>query len=443
LLKALVLSFASYAERKRITLAFHSTQAELIVYLDKDKVEKIINNVLSNAFKFTPEGGRIEVNVSSRSDYVDIKVSDTGMGIPAEKLSKIFDRFYQVDGSHTREQEGTGIGLSLTRELIELHKGTIKIESEEGKGTTVMMSFPLGKTHLKPEEINEAEEMKEYEKEQAEYTGEGEYKAEQKIGRESFDRETLPLLLMVEDNSDVRKYIRDNLIQEYRILEAKDGEDGWNKSAAHIPDLIVSDVMMPNMDGFQLCAKLKTDERTSHIPVILLTAKAAKEDKLEGYETGADEYLMKPFEPDELRARVKNLIEQRKRLHEHFRKKGMTAISQTKITSVDKKFLQNVFDDIERHLSDTAFSVDVLVRDISISRPVVHRKIVSLTGETPGEVIRRIRLNRAAELIQQNFGNLSEIALEVGFSNPAHFSEAFKKHFGVSPSHFNRDKKTS
>ena len=240
-----------------------------------------------------------------------------------------------------------------------------------------------------------------------------------------------PILLIVEDNYDVRNYIRTNLDNGYRIIEAVDGEDGWNKSTNNLPDLIVSDVMMPKMDGFELCKRIKTDERTSHIPVILLTAKAAKQDKLDGYEIGADDYIMKPFEPDELSARIKNLIIQRKKLQEHFKKNGVVEFEQSHITSVDKKFLQKVLDRITQHISDSSFSVELLSEDLGISRSVVHRKILSLTGETPGDLIRRIRLNKAAELIKKKFGNLSEIALEVGFNNPAHFSESFKKQFGV------------
>jgi signal transduction histidine kinase/ligand-binding sensor domain-containing protein/DNA-binding response OmpR family regulator len=442
-LKALLLSFTSYAERKRITLKFNSEEDEIIVYLDRDKVEKIITNILSNAFKFTPDGGRIEVTLNREDNYANVIVSDTGIGIPKEKLARIFDRFYQVDGSHTREQEGTGIGLSLTKELVELHKGKIEVESEEGKGTTVTISLPLGKEHLKPEEISKAEEEKEYEKEKERqgYYREIESKAEHKVGLEILDKETLPLLLIVEDNFDVRYYIKDNLKKDYRLIEAIDGEDGWNKSIDQIPDLIVSDVMMPKMDGFKLCEKLKTDERTSHIPVILLTAKAAKQDKIEGYETGADDYIMKPFEPDELKARIKNLIEQRKRLHQHFQKKGIFEIEQSKITSVDKKFLQKLILTINKNISDTALSVEMLTDKLAISRTVLYRKIISLTGEPPGELIRRTRLNRAAELIDQNFGNLSEIALEVGFNNPAYFSESFKKQFGISPSQYEQRKR--
>ena len=220
-------------------------------------------------------------------------------------------------------------------------------------------------------------------------------------------------MLIVEDNSDVRNYIKDNLNKDYRILEAVDGEDGWNKSIEHIPDLIVSDVMMPKMDGFELCDKLKTDERTSHIPMILLTAKAASSDKIEGYETGADDYIMKPFEPDELRARIKNLIEQRKRIHEHFKKHGLFEIEEKNITPVDQKFLHKVFDIINKNISDTTFDLESFAESINLSRSVLHRKITSLTGESPGELIRRIRLKRAAELIEQKFGNISEISLEV------------------------------
>jgi DNA-binding response OmpR family regulator len=242
------------------------------------------------------------------------------------------------------------------------------------------------------------------------------------------------LLLIVEDNSDVRIYIKNNLNQDYRILEAVDGEDGWHKSIDQIPNLIVSDVMMPKMDGFKLCEKLKTDERTSHIPVILLTAKAASSDKIEGFETGADDYIMKPFEPNELRARVKNLIEQRKRIHEHIRKLGIIELEQSNITSIDKKFLQKAFDIINQNISDTAFGLESFAELLSISRSVLHRKISSLTGESPGELIRRIRLKRASQLIEQNFGNISEISLEVGFSNPSQFARSFHKQFGVSPS---------
>ena len=308
------------------------------------------------------------------------------------------------------------------------------MESEDGKGTKFTVSIPLGKDHLKPDEIirliKAEHEITDSDIEEV-YVDEPIVKHDLNLAAE-----TEKLLLIVEDNSDVRNYIRNNLEQEYRILEAVDGEDGWNKSVDHIPDLIISDVMMPKIDGFELCKKLKTEERTSHIPIILLTAKATSQDKIEGFETGADEYIMKPFETDELRVRIKNLIEQRKRIHEHFRKHGLVELDESKITDIDKKFLQKVLDAVNENISCTSFNVESLAERLSVHRSVLHKKIVSLTGEPPVEFIRIIRLKKAAELIEKKFGNLSEIALEVGFNNPAYFSECFKKQFGISPSQY-------
>ena len=434
LLKALVLSFASYAERKGITLQINTYEDRIIIYLDKEKIEKIFTNLLSNALKFTPDRGRIEINLSQNNDYLKVRISDTGIGIPEEKLTKIFDRFFQVDGSHTREQEGTGIGLSLTKELVELHKGKIEVESEEGKGTTFTVSLTLGKDHLSPDEICKPEEKNI--KKIPGFYGDIQNTEGGEIAFENMEKEQMPLLLIVEDNYDVRYYIKDNLKNDYRVLEATDGEDGWNKSIEQLPDLIISDVMMPKTDGFKLCEKLKTDERTSHIPVLLLTAKAAKQDRLEGYEAGADDYIMKPFETDELKARIKNLIEQRKRLHEHFKNRGIFDTEQAGVTSVDKKFLQKLSATIIQNISDSSFDLETLSDILGLSRSALYRKITSLTGEAPGELIRQIRLKRAAELIEQKFGNLSEIALEVGFNNPAYFSEVFRKQYGVTPSQY-------
>lgn len=306
LLKGLVLSFSSLAERKKITLSFNTTEEKINVYLDRDKIEKIINNLLSNAFKFTPEGGKIDFTVTKQTNTLELRISDSGKGIAKDHLDKIFDRFYQIDRSYTREQEGTGIGLALTKELVELHKGKIEVESEEGKGTTFTVTIPLGKEHLKPEEIIESvkedEELTQMEK----LIFEPEAKKEM-VSIDIFTETDKPLLLIVEDNDDVRKYIISHLKSAYRIVEAVDGEDGVEQALNYIPDLIISDVMMPKMDGFQLCNKVKTDERTSHIPFIMLTAKAASQDKIAGYETGADDYIMKPFDAAELKVRIKNL----------------------------------------------------------------------------------------------------------------------------------------
>lgn len=499
--KKIILSFHAFAERKKITFPFSSDDDEIIAYIDKDKIDKILTNVLSNAFKFTPEGGKVEVTIKPtprpfqggdgtvlkvpsfggdllvgkkskiNDNYVEIFIRDTGIGIPQDQLDKIFDRFYQVDGSHTKAYGGTGIGLALTKELIELHKGRIEVESEEGKGSTFRLIFPLGKSQLKEEEICEDEKCRTGDKdedEDKEKTCQLQPKAD-KLADEDKDKEDLdtqsevlfeiedrhkidiqlaekaekPSLLIVEDNADVRKYISMIFENRYKIMEAEDGEEGLKKafeSSTGGPDLIITDIMMPKMDGFQLCSKLKTDSRTSHIPVIMLTAKATMEDKISGLEIGADEYIMKPFEADELKARIKNLLEQRKRLHQHFRQHGLFESAEggeeKNITPVDKNFLEKSFAIITEHISDTSFGVEILAENMNVSRSILLKKIEALIGESPLELIKRTRLNTAAKLIEKNFGNVSEVALEVGFNNPSYFAECFKKQFGVSPSQY-------
>lgn len=436
IMKTVTALFMPYAERKRISFIFNSNDGEINAYIDSEKIESIVTNVLANAFKFTPEGGRVDLSVSRNDHAAIICVSDTGIGIPKDKLIKIFDRFYQVEGGYTRAGEGTGIGLALTKELVELHKGSIRIESEEGKGTDVFIHIPLGKKHLLPEEILEKAicEVRAAEIEIPLSKTEEIHKEEHEI---DLSLESIrPSVLLVEDNSDVRTYIKGNLEREHQMFEAIDGEEGWNKATEYLPDIIISDVMMPKMDGFELCEKLKTDERTSHIPVILLTAKAGCENKIKGFETGADAYITKPFEPEELKARIRNLIEQRKRIHCHFQKNGFLGLDDSTLISIDKKFLQKVLHIITENISNTSFSVESLAEQSTVSRSVLHKKIVSLIGEPPVELIRRIRLMKAAEMITKNCGNISEIALDVGFTNPAYFSECFKKQFGVSPSHY-------
>ena len=435
LLKSIVVSFTPLAERKRITLRLCAVENEIVLYFDQEKIESIITNVLSNAFKFTPEGGLIELSVAADEQNVSIRTSDTGIGIPTQKLGRVFDRFYQVDETHTRTQEGTGIGLALIKELVELHRGTILVESEEGKGTILTIKLPSGKEHLKPEEIIEHSGVRETNL-TASKTVEFENIEQRVVTADELPQNGHPTVLLVEDNADVRHYVSGNLAKDYRVLEAIDGNDGWGKAIEDLPDIIVSDVMMPKMDGLGLCARLKTDERTSHIPVVLLTAKAASRDRIEGFETGADEYITKPFEPEELRARIRNLIEQRKRLHEHFRRNGIVGFDDSKLLSIDKQFLRKIFHIITENIASLSFSVESLAEMAAVSRSLLHKKVVSLTGESPVELIRRMRLTSAAELITKNAGNVSEIALEVGFANPSYFSECFKKQFGVSPSQY-------
>jgi signal transduction histidine kinase/DNA-binding response OmpR family regulator len=436
LFRGFVLSFASYAESKRIVLECNTREDEMIAYVDQEKMEKIFSNILSNAFKFTPEGGRIEVTMMKNEEHFTVSFKDSGIGIPGEKLPRIFDRFYQVEGHDTPAQQGTGVGLDLTKKLVELHKGTIAVESEEGMGTTFTIALPLGKGHLRRDEIRETDSVG-----QPTPSPSIEPKSSEKAVRAdpgTMGERQQATVLLVEDNADLRNYVKRYLNGEYTVLEALDGEDGWNKSLEHMPDVIVSDVMMPKMDGFELCAKLKSDERTSHIPVVLLTAKATSKDRIEGFEKGADQYLMKPFEVGELRARLKSLGELAKRVREHFRRKGIFELDEPNITSPDKKFLQKVGDVISQNISRGSFSVELLAELTGVSRSVLHRKIVALTGEAPVELIRRIRLNRAATLIDKKSGNMAEISLEVGFANPAYFSECFKKQFGIPPSQYSQ-----
>lgn len=433
LLKGLVLSFMSLAERKNITLRFNTKEENLNVYIDNDKMEKIVNNLLSNAFKFTPEGGNIDFTVEKQVKGVKIKISDSGIGISKDRLDKIFDRFFQVDGSQTREHEGTGIGLALTKELVELHKGKIKVESKEGKGTMVTVLLPLGKGHLKAEEIVKKEMPKEtgITIEDTKLIPEMEYRKEKTDIDLLIDTEK-PLLLIVEDNPDVRNYIISHLEGDYRIQEAADGEDGLKQALNHIPDLIISDVMMPKMDGFELCNKLKLDEKTSHIPVIMLTAKAASEDKIEGYETGADDYIMKPFDAAELKVRIKNLIAIRKKLQEKFSADDF--VIPKELSSIDERFLNKVLKVINEHISEANFSIELLSKESAMSKEQIYKKLKALTGKSPSLFLRSIRLVRAKKMIKEYKGTISEISYLVGFSSPAYFTKCFKEEFGNSPS---------
>ena len=472
LVRLYVQAFESLAKRKGIRLRFEAEQDNISAFVDRDKLEKILNNLLSNAFKFTEEGGEVAVSVTplpsasplinkggikgGSEGHIQISVSDTGTGIPADRLDKIFDRFYQVDHSQKRApasadekrsgsstfknnlyltgQEGTGIGLALTKELVELHHGKIVVQSEVGKGSVFTILLPLGKAHLREEEIlydnlpavaattMEADDAIHY--------------SEPLRIRPGKPTLKMPILLIVEDNSDMRTYMRGYLDRHYRIVEAGDGLSGWNEAIKNIPDLIISDVMMPGMDGLELCARLKRDERTSHIPVVLLTARVEPTDKIEGLETGADEYLAKPFVAGELLVRIDNLIRQRRALRERFSRESRLNFDALAPGSVDAKFLQRLNEIVMTHLSETNFKLENLAGEIGMSRMTLHRKILGLSGQSAGQFVRTIRLKRAAELLLNRTVNVSEIAYEVGFESPANFSRNFRRQFGVSPSDY-------
>lgn len=474
-IKGIVYSFESLAERKQITLRFAAEAKEIMLYFDRDKMEKIVTNLVSNAFKFTPEGGKVSVqlsvvthqssvisdqfsvvsnqlSVSKQHDqlindhWLLINVTDTGVGISAEKLPHVFERFYQARDSYTKDQPGSGIGLALTKELVELHRGEISVVSTVGRGTTFTIRLPLGKDHLQKDEIVESgvSDLAGGKLQKA-----SEREAVDPLIQESIDPSIQHLassnqhqatsdqiILIVEDNPDMRAYIREQLSDMFRVVEAEDGEEGFEKSVDKIPDLIISDVMMPKMDGYQLGEKLKTDERTSHVPVILLTAKSSGESKLEGLELGADDYLIKPFDSRELQVRVKNLIDQRRKLRERFGKEVKLQPRDIAITSTDEQFLERAMAVVDEHISKADFDVETFGRKVGMSRKHLHRKLKALTDQAPSEFIRTLRLQRAAQLLEKNAGNVTEVAYEVGFNSISHFAKAFKEQFGILPSEY-------
>lgn len=430
-------SFESTAARRGIEFSVETPEQPIYGWFDGDAIEKILANLLSNAFKFTESGGEVSIRVH-RNDApmygVDVTVSDTGIGIAPGQIGKIFDRFYQVDDSYTRAQEGTGIGLAFAKELVDLHQGRITVESEPGKMSVFTVFLPLGREDYHADDIVEHDArstraLAVQDATEAEESADGE-------NAEPDQNHDVPLILVVEDNADMRRYIRSHLARDYRVDESLDGGSGLKRAFETIPDLIISDVMMPKMDGFELCRRLKTDERTSHVPVILLTAKAADGHKLEGLETGADEYLIKPFDAQELLVRLRNLIEQRRRLRQAFQRELVVRPSGIVVSSADERFLKKVFEVVEQHLSDPDLDPFVLAESVAMSRSQLHRKLRALTGYSTMDLVRHFRLQRAAELLRKKVGRVSEIAYEVGFNNLSYFAKQFHKKYGVNPSEY-------
>ncbi|MFC2094579.1 response regulator, partial [Bacteroidota bacterium] len=434
--KGIAMSFESVGEQKDIILKIKTTSNKIEVYFDKEKMEKILTNLFSNAFKFTPVGGKITATINETDiSSVTIKIRDTGIGISEEEIPRLFDRFYQVDNSQTSEQKGTGIGLSLTKELVELHLGSIKVESKEGKWTEITISLPLGKKHLLPDEIVEEDESPVERKILVEEEDRLTSLQLEKPLPEDFDKDR-NIILVVEDNTDVREYIKESLEEEYQIEEAANGEQGVRKAENIIPDLIISDIMMPRMDGNELTRKLKNDEKTSHIPIILLTAKTEQESKLEGLATGADDYLMKPFDTEELLIRIKNIIAIRRKLQKKFSNGEFVAPrgEEKKLRSIDEHFMNKVIEVIEQHISEEEFSIEEFGNEVGMSRSQLHRKLKALSGKSASRYIRSVRLARAKTMIIDQKGNISEIAYSVGFSSPAYFTKCFKDEYGYPPS---------
>ncbi|MFZ1517343.1 MAG: two-component regulator propeller domain-containing protein [Ignavibacteriaceae bacterium] len=439
-LKRITASFSSLANDKNIKLTFNSYPIdevqlgeEILLYYDKKKLETVFYNLLSNAVKFSPAGEIIDVSVSKFDANVKINFVNSGIEISADKIKNIFDRFYQIDDTGTRNFEGTGIGLALVKEYVELHKSKIVVESNNNR-TIFTIHLPLGKNHLSENEIVQED----FDQLQMDLIPQSDLSTTStQIVNEQVETDKT-IILIVEDNSDLREMIKENLQESYFVLEAENGVKGLKLAEETIPDLIISDIMMPEMDGYELSQKIKTNEKTNHIPVILLTAKAETKDKIEGLETGADDYLIKPFNPNELKIRVKNLIKVRRQLREKYQSQMLIKPADVVVPSTQKVFLDKLTSIIEKNISNEEFSVEILCDDIGMSRAQLHRKIKAVTNQSASEFIRNFRLQRASELLKQNAGNIAEISYRVGFSSQAYFTKMFQQLYGLTPLDFKK-----
>ena len=419
-------SFLLMADKKHIQFSFFSGIDTFSMAFDADKVGKIVMNLLSNAFKFTPEGGRVTVmieHVAGTPDILEIKIADTGIGISDVDKEHIFERFYQAGHKGVEETTGNGIGLSLVRDFVTLHEGEVKVFDNIGMGSVFVIQFP----------VKHVETQVQLPEETGMPAGDEEDKEMKEEAREEMERKKFPLLLIVDDNEDFRIFMRYSLELQYRVKLAVNGKEAWEMMQEELPDLVISDVMMPQMDGNELCRLIKQDKRTAHIPVILLTARQNTEAKLEGLQTGADDYVTKPFNMTILVLRIRKLIEL-SRYHRVTQGMIDPAPSEIVITSLDEKLIEKAIKYVEDNMSRTELSVEELSRELGMSRVHLYKKLLQITGKTPIEFIRVIRLKRAAQLLRESQLHVSEVAFEVGFNNPKYFSRYFKDEFGVLPS---------
>ena len=439
--RTIILSFLSLAESKKIRYIFELPGEMHEVWFDSDKVEKVLVNLISNAFKFTQEKGEVRIHyeyvVASGSEipeWVEIAVSDTGRGISPEHLVRIFDRFYQVGDSEHMDETGTGIGLALTKELVELCREEISVDSQVEEGSTFTVRLPVSKERFREEERLTGPVLADtdiFREEQFEF-----HRDQKVSGKKREVLKDVPIILIVEDNIDLVNYISGNLENRYRILTAMNGKKGIELATESIPDLVISDVMMPEMDGMEMCRWLKEDERTSHIPVIMLTAKADRESKLEGLEMGADDYLIKPFDAEELEVRARNLIGQRQKLRDKFQRELITEPDEHTLISPEEQLLKKILDIFNRQLTDPEFNIEQMTDMLNLSRMQLYRKVGAITGHTPKELLRTIRLKKAASLLDSGERNISQVMYQVGFNNHSYFARCFRSLYKVNPSEY-------
>jgi len=455
-LREITSSFDEIAQQRSMTLEYYSEIDSCETYFDENCLEKIMYNLLSNAFKYTPDGGVIQVsckllqnsidpsqkNLSdiSGGDYVEIIVRDNGIGIPPEHIGHLFEKFFRVERHDSIIRRGTGIGLALTKELVELHRGKIILQSDENEGTCVKILLPLDNkpgTDDKITEINGEGKDKTGSLQPYILTDEHEYAHEYsgKNVKPDYHKKNA-LILLVDDEAEVRTFIRDYLEESYQICEASNGLDGLEMAIRNNPDVILTDVIMPVMDGNEMCRKLKEDIRTSHIPVIMLTVRSSMDNRIEGLETGADAYIEKPFSIDLIEVQMKNLLENRKILRNKFSKELLIKPADITVTSVDAIFIQKAIDIVEKNISNPDFKSDAFCIEIGLSRSSLHRKLTALTSQSASEFIRTLRLKRAVKLLEQSGHSVEEVSYKVGFTSPAYFTKCFKSLFGRTPSEY-------
>ncbi|MBN1893686.1 response regulator [bacterium] len=428
-------SFKDEADQRRIQYRFTSFTDHFQACFDPDNIEKVITNILSNAFKYTGDGGSIHLDIAPEGGpdgaggFLAVSIKDNGIGIPEGYLDKIFDPFVQVERSGPDARPGTGLGLSFAKELMKLHGGSLEVTSQDGAGSCFTVRIPL--TAVPEEEIAAHKTEEECGKN---FPGGKPADARKESGAPG----KTPLILIADDDLDFINFLKEELEPDFRVIEAYDGRSALESAVRFLPDLIISDVRMPKMDGFELCSAVKRDEKTAHIPFILLTSLAGERSHIEGFDLGADDYIEKPFDRHVLRSRVMNLMESRKALREHFSHEIYLQPRDIPITSEDERFLNRVLACLEKLAQDADFSVSRLGSEVGLSRVQLYRRIKSVTGLTPNDLIRDFRLKRSAQLITKSRLTISEIAYQVGFKDPSYFCRCFRQHYGVTPLEYAR-----
>ena len=431
LISALSDSFSYLAKQKQIQYIVDVKHSDIGAYYDKDAIEKIVINLLSNAIKYTPEHGNVNCSANINNDKLIIEVKNTGQGLKKEELKQVFQRFYQT----SEENNGTGIGLALVKELVELHKGSISVDSELNTWTTFKVILPVDKQSFKSEQFVDTCT------ESINVIANTPLKAiviDEDIN--DVEDSELPILLIVEDNADLRSLLEHTFDNDYKVITANDGEKGIDLAIEHIPDIIISDIMMPIKNGIELTETLKNDERTSHIPIVLLTAKAGDANELKGIEVGADDYITKPFNSQILITKVSKLIETRQLLQNRYSQELILTPKDIAITNLDEEFLEKVQVVLNVNLVEASFSIEDFSKAVGMSRMQLHRKIKALTGLSASEFIRSQRLKLAAQLLKKSDINISEVGYSVGFNDPSYFTKCFKVAYNCTPTEFAKRK---